>query len=155
MANMQGMNGADIQGNMFSLGYNSMFNQPDASFQGQHQMMQQTAMIDGNSAAGGGMGPKARAAVAVGRRYRTKKVCTLGQNCLLCLAHNLQTQHLRRNSSSFQHLGMIEGVLDGDELRQENNPNGRPSSSSSSSQYNSQLLCILVKVDETDYGSHR
>ena len=80
-------------------------------------MMQQTAMMDGNAAAGEEWARRLRAAVAVGRRYRTKSLHP-GQNRSLP-AHNLQTQHLRRNSSSFQHLGMIEGVLDGDELRQE------------------------------------
>tara|TARA_B000000565_G_scaffold83039_1_gene60533 strand:+ start:158 stop:520 length:363 start_codon:yes stop_codon:yes gene_type:complete len=119
MANMQGMNGADIQGNMFSLGYNSMFNQPDASFQGQHQMMQQTAMMDGNSAAGGGMGPKAQSSGSGGSTVSDQKGLHPGAKLFTLPAHNLQTQHLRRNSSSFQHLGMIEGVLDGDELRQE------------------------------------
>ena len=119
MANMQGMNGADIQGNMFSLGYNSMFNQPDASFQGQHQMMQQTAMMDGNAAAGGGMGPKAQSSGSGGSTVSDQKGLHPGAKLFTLPAHNLQTQHLRRNSSSFQHLGMIEGVLDGDELRQE------------------------------------
>jgi len=119
MANMQGMNGADLQGTMFSLGYNSMFNQPDASFQGQHQMMQQTAMLDGGTAVGGGMGPKAQSSGSGGSTVSDYKGLHAGAKLFTLPAHNLRAQHMRRNSSSFQHLGMIEGVLDGDELRQE------------------------------------
>jgi len=137
VSSMSGMSGVtgDLQGAMqgaFPLGYNSMmqgngmFNQADPSLQA-HQMLpqQQTsaAYMAGGNVGGVGAGLKSvqsQSSGSGGSTISEQQGLYAGAKLFTLPPNGVRQAHMRRNSSSFQHLGMIEGVLDGTdgELRQ-------------------------------------
>jgi hypothetical protein len=137
VSSMSGMSGVtgDLQGAMqgaFPLGYssmmqgNGMFNQADPSLQA-HQMLpqQQTsaAYMAGGNVGGVGAGLKSvqsQSSGSGGSTISEQQGLYAGAKLFTLPPNGVRQAHMRRNSSSFQHLGMIEGVLDGTdgELRQ-------------------------------------
>jgi hypothetical protein len=134
MSGVPGTN-ADLQGAMqgaFPLGYNSMmqgngmFNQTDASLQA-HQLLSQqqtsAAYMAGGNAGGANAGLKSvqvQSSGSGGSTVSEHQGLYAGAPLFAYPQNGVHQAHMRRNSSSFQHLGMIEGVLDGTdgELRQ-------------------------------------
>jgi hypothetical protein len=124
--NVQGASGVDYNGNAqgFQMRYNSLV-QPgnglfgtsgDISMQQARQLMQpNVGLMNGNHAQNGMNSIKPQSSGSAGSTG-TSDLQPGAQPFTLPINERLYPQHMRRNSSSFQHLGMIEGVLDGDEL---------------------------------------
>lgn len=109
-----------IQGG-FSLGYTNLmqagsgvFNvQNDATLQAHQLLQQNVAMMNGTMSQNGSLPVKSQRSVSAGSTGTSEQHHGLQPGAQ---PFTLSSNHIRRNSSSFQHLGMIEGVLDGDEL---------------------------------------
>ena len=121
-ASMTGMNSmADMQvgaQGAFQLGFgsmmqgNGMFNQGDGSFQSQQMLSHASFAMNGHSAPSDSLGSRAtQPAVS----YLDRQQGLNASAKVFTLPGAERFTPLRRNSSSFQHLGMIEGVLDGEE----------------------------------------
>jgi hypothetical protein len=127
MGNVQGASGVDYNGNAqgFQMRYNSLV-QPgnglfgasdDMSMQQARQSMQpNVGLMNGNHATKNGMNSIKPQSSGSAGSTGTSDLQPGAQPFTLPINERLYPQHMRRNSSSFQHLGMIEGVLDGDEL---------------------------------------
>lgn len=116
------MNGMDFQGSAqstFPLGFGNMTQESGGTIghgkntyqsQQRHMLSQKSAVMT-NSHASVQSGARMESAASYANKY--------GLNAgakVFTLPGGDQFSHIRRNSDSFQHLGMIEGVLDGEEV---------------------------------------
>jgi len=123
-ASMVGMNSmADMQGGVqgaFQLGFGSMmqsnglFNQGDGAFQSQQQMLAHASnTMNSHSVPSDSLGSRTTQPAV---NYLDRQQGLNAGAKVFTLPGTERFTPLRRNSSSFQHLGMIEGVLDGEEV---------------------------------------